>query len=446
MVLYQQLKQREDNPLRVGLIGAGKFGSMYLAQAHRTPGVHVAAIADLDVPRVHGTLRRIGWPDHAHGAESVEAALAEHTCFVTDDAQKLINISELDVIIESTGHVVAAVDHALQAFDAGTHIIMVTVEADALIGPVLAARAAAAGVVYSLAYGDQPALICELVDWARLSGFRVTCAGKGTKYLPEFHFSTPDTVWGYYGFSDEQVASGDYNAPMFNSFLDGTKSAIEMAAVANALDLYPAPGGLGFPPAAVDELAQVCRPKRNGGALERSGTVEVVSSLHRDGSTIAQDLRWGVYVSFEAGHEYVARCFKEYGIVTDDSGQYAALYKPAHFIGLELGVSVATVCLQGQPTGVARKFNADVVAVAKRDLKPGDRLDGEGGYTVFGKLLPSADSIEQDVLPIGMSHGLTVTGPVARGQQIRWADVERANGSRLLELRGQMSPDPGPRS
>ncbi|MDH3281468.1 MAG: Gfo/Idh/MocA family oxidoreductase, partial [Gammaproteobacteria bacterium] len=189
MTLYQRLKHRKENPLRVGLIGAGKFGSMYLAQAHRTPGVHVAAIADLHVPRVHETLRRIGWPDDVHTASSVEAALAGRTCFVTDDAQRLINVSELDVIIESTGHVSAAVDHALQAFDAGTHVIMVTVEADALVGPVLAARAAAAGVIYSLAYGDQPALICELVDWARLSGFSVTCAGKGTKYLPEYHFS-----------------------------------------------------------------------------------------------------------------------------------------------------------------------------------------------------------------------------------------------------------------
>ncbi len=439
-MLYEILTQRRDHPLRVGLIGAGKFGSMYLSQAAKTPGVHVVAIADLEVARTHETLRRIGWPDTGHGAQSLSDAIAHRTCYVTEDAPALIASGALDVVIEATGQVATAVDHAQQAFAAGIHVIMVTVEADALVGPALAAQATSAGVVYSLAYGDQPALICELVDWARLCGFPVICAGKGTKYLPEYHFSTPDTVWRHYGFSDEQVATGDYSAPMFNSFLDGTKSAIEMAAVANAVDLAPASTGLGFPPSSVDELPQVCRPITRGGALERGETVEVVSSMRRDGAPVERDLRWGVYVTFEADHDYVARCFKEYGIVTDESGRYAAMYKPAHFIGLELGVSVANVCLREQATGVSRRFNADVVAVAKRDLKPGDRLDGEGGYTVFGALRPAAESTAEGLLPIGMTQGLTVTAAVARGRPLRWTDVTGAETSPLTALRRLMNP------
>ncbi len=144
---------------------------------------------------------------------------------------------------------------------------MVNVEADALAGPLLARRAAEAGIIYSMASGDQPALIAELVDWARTIGFEVICAGKGTKYLPVYHQSTPDTVWGHYGFSEEQVAGGDFNPQMFNSFLDGTKSALEMAAVANACDLSPPDDGLAFPPCGVDDLPTVLRPASEGGIL-----------------------------------------------------------------------------------------------------------------------------------------------------------------------------------
>ena len=161
---------------------------------------------------------------------------------------------------------------------------MVNVEADALVGPLLAQRARAAGIVYSLAYGDQPALICEMVDWCRAAGFEVVAAGKGTKYLPAYHASTPATVWPHYGFTPEVVAAGDFNAQMFNSFLDGTKSAIEMAAVANATGLLPARNGLSFPPCGVDDLPRILKPRRRRRRFcEHAGQVEVVSSVERDG-------------------------------------------------------------------------------------------------------------------------------------------------------------------
>src|SRR4029434_1611411 len=234
----------------------------------------------------------------------------------------------------------AGITHVLACCEHRKHIVMVNVEADALASPLLAQRARDAGVVYSLAYGDQPALICEMVDWCRAAGFEVAAAGKRTKYLRRYHASTRATVWPHYGFTAEMVAAGDFNAQMFNSFLDGTKSAIEMAAVANATGLLPAPDGLGFPPCGADELARALRPRDEGGVLHHRGQVEVVSSLERDGRQISRDLRWGVYVTFAADSEYVRRCFQEYGLATDESGNYSALYRPYHLIGLELGISV----------------------------------------------------------------------------------------------------------
>ena len=430
MNLHRLLQEREaaGAPVRIALIGAGKFGSMFLSQAPRTPGLHVAGIADLSPARVAASLLRVGWPEAVFEAKSLGEAIQRRTTFITDDALSLIAADGIDVVIDATGSPIAGIRHVLACCEHRKHVVMVNVEADALAGPLLARRAAQAGVVYSLAYGDQPALICELVDWARTAGFEVTAAGKGTKYLPAYHASTPDTVWGHYGFTPEMVAQGDFNAQVFNSFLDGTKSAIEMAAVSNASGLTPAPDGLAFPPCGVDDLPRVLRPRSAGGQLHHAGQVEVISSVERDGRPVFRDLRWGVYVTFSADSEYVRRCFKEYGLVTDDSGNCSAMYKPYHLIGLELGISVASVALRREPTGCATDFRGDVVATAKRDLTPGDTLDGEGGYTVYGKLMPAADSLSLGGLPLGLAHRVKLKRPVAAGKPILWSDVEMAEG------------------
>ena len=425
MNLYRLLTQRaaEHAPLRVALIGAGKFGSMFLSQVRRTPGMHLAAVCDLAPQRARESLQRVGWPAEQYAAKSLAAARKSGTTFVTDDALAVIASDAIEIAIDATGNPAAGIRHALACCEHGKHIVMVNVEADALAGPLLARRAAQAGVVYTLAYGDQPALICEMVDWARAAGFEVVAAGKGTKYLPAYHTSTPDTVWGHYGFTPEMVAGGDFNAQMFNSFLDGTKSAIEMAAVANATGLTPAPNGLAFPPCGVDDLPRVLRPRAAGGELHHTGQVEVISSLERDGRPIARDLRWGVYVTFAADSDYVRRCFHEYGLVTDASGNYSAMYKPFHLIGLELGISVASVGLRREATGAATGFRGDVVATAKRDLNAGETLDGEGGYTVYGKLMPAADSLACGGLPLGLAHGVKLTHAVAEGTAVTWNDV-----------------------
>ena len=439
MNLHRLLAQRaaEGRPLRVLLIGAGKFGSMFLAQARRTPGIHVIAVADLDPGRARASLARTGWRPDQGGAPSVDAARKRGTTFVTDDAAAVIANDAVEIVIEATGRPAAGIRHALACCEHHKHIVMVNVEADCLAGPLLARRAREAGVVYSLAYGDQPALICELVDWARAAGFEVVAAGKGTRYLPAYHDSTPETVWKHYGFTPQQVAEGDFNAQMFNSFLDGTKSAIEMAAVANATGLTPAPDGLAFPPCAVDDLARMLKPRDEGGRLHHRGQVEVVSSLERDGRPVPRDLRWGVYVTFAADSEYVRRCFGEYGLATDDSGNYAAMFKPWHLIGLELGISVASVGLRGEATGAATGFRGDVVAVAKRDLQAGETLDGEGGRTVWGRLIPARDSLERGSFPVGLAQGARLERSVGQGAMLTWKDVALAD-SETVRVRRRM--------
>ncbi|QRX84317.1 NAD(P)H-dependent oxidoreductase [Glaciimonas sp. PAMC28666] len=438
--LFQQLKGLAEagKPVRVGLIGAGKFGSMYLSQVPRTPGVHLLGIADLSPVRACQSLKRVGWPEPMYAAKSWTEALRNGSTFVQDDAEALIAQDEIDIIIDATGSPAAGIRHALLCCKHRKHIVMVNVEADALAGPLLARRAKEAGIIYSMAYGDQPALIAEMVDWARTAGFDVVCAGKGTKYLPVYHQSTPDTVWGHYGFSEEQVAGGDFNAQMFNSFLDGTKSALEMAAVANATGLRPGSDGLAFPPCGVDDLPNILRPASAGGILPHSGTVEVVSSLERDGRPVFRDLRWGVYVNFEAPTDYVRECFSQYGLKTDSSGRFATMYKPYHLIGLELGISIANIAIRGEATGSTEEFHGDVAATAKRDLRAGERLDGEGGHMVYGKLMSAADSLNHDALPIGLAHNIVLKRPISAGQCVRWSDVVIDSSKESIQVRREM--------
>lgn len=425
-------------PLRVGVIGAGKFGSMYLSQAGRTTGVHVLGVADLDVERAKAALARVHWPEERYAAAGFAEALRSGSTHVTDDAMALIAADGLEVVVDATGNPAAGIRHALAAFARGVHVVMVNVEADVLAGPLLARRAAEAGVVYTLAYGDQPALICELVDWARTCGFEVIAAGKGTRYMPHFHQSTPATVWDWYGLGAEHAKANNLNPQMFNSFIDGTKSGIEMAAVANACGLSAPKAGLAFPACEIRDLPEVLKPTADGGTLEGRGMVEVVSSVHRDGRPVEDNLRWGVYVTFDGETEYVKRCFGEYGLATDAAGRYSALWRPFHLIGLELGVSVASAGLRGEPTGAARGWRADVVAVAKFDLPKGDQLDGEGGYKVWGRIMPAGDSRTMNGLPIGLAHGVTLKRAVAAGEALTWDDVEHDPADAAIRFRREM--------
>lgn len=427
MNLSRMLKERhaEHRPVTVGLIGAGKFGTMFLSQARSTEGVHVVAVADLNLERARSQLRMASWPDAQFAAASLDDALETGRTLITDDAPRLIAHPGIEVVVEATGDPTTGIRFCLEAIEQGKHIVMVNVEADAVAGPLLARRAKQAGVVYSLAWGDQPALVCEHVDWARTAGFKVVAAGKGTRYHPTYHQSTPDTVWDIL---DKYLVIKDRNSinpKMFNSFVDGTKSAIEMTAVCNATGLQAQSEGLSFPPASRFEHADICKPKSDGGVLEKSGVTEVTSSVNRDGTEVPHNLVMGTYVVFEAAedNEYARRCFREYHLLPDKSGKYAALYRPTHMIGLELGISIASAALRKEPTGAAICFNSDVVATAKRDLKAGEMLDGEGGFCVWGKQTPAERSLKEGLLPLGLAHKIKLKNDVRQGERLKWSDV-----------------------
>ena len=440
MNLHAKLLERETagRPVTVAVIGAGKFGTMFLSQARLTQGMHAVAVADLDVGRARSQLKTAGWPDETYAAPSLADAHKKRTTFVTDDAEALIADPRIEVIIEATGVPGAGIHHALKAIANGKHIVMVNVEADAVAGPLLARRAKAAGVVYSLAWGDQPALICEHVDWARAAGFKVICAGKGTRYEPHYHKSNPDNVWDildkYLNISDRK----SINPKMFNSFVDGTKSGIEMTAVCNATGLVPQSNGLGFPPATRFELAEICKPKSDGGTLEKAGVTEVTSSVYRDGRDVPHHLALGTYVVFEGDTEYARRCFKEYAMLPDRTGKYAALYRPIHMIGLELGISVASAALRNEATGAPNGFRSDVVATAKRALKAGEMLDGEGGFCVWGRQMPADVSLERELLPLGLAHDVKLKRDIAEGQALRWSDVAYDLNDPAVKIRREM--------
>jgi predicted homoserine dehydrogenase-like protein len=431
-------REAAARPVVIGLIGAGKFGTMFLTQVRRTRGMHLAGLADLDVGRARRQLAAAGWPAEAYSAASLGDAIKSRRLHVGDDADALFACPEIEVVVEATGIPEVGIRHALAAIAHGKHIVMVNVEADALAGPLLAEKARRAGVVYSLAWGDQPALICEHVDWARTCGFTVVAAGKGTRYEPHYHRSNPDNVWDildkYLNITDRK----SINPKMFNSFVDGTKSGIEMTAVCNATGLVPQSEGLGFPPATRFELAEVCKPKADGGTLEKAGVTEVTSSVYRDGRDVPHHLALGTYVVIEGESDYARQCFKEYAMLPDRSGRYAALYRPIHMIGLELGVSIASAVLRGEPTGCPTGFRSDVVATAKRNLKAGEVLDGEGGFCLWGRQVPAKVSLRDGLLPLGLAQNVKLKRDIAEGEALKWTDVAYDPADAAVKIRREM--------
>ncbi|SLN26751.1 hypothetical protein AQS8620_00805 [Aquimixticola soesokkakensis] len=446
MNLHSMLAERAANgrPIRVGLIGAGKFGSMVLAQARKIPGYHIVAVADLDAGKARGSLARTGWQPDEYSATSFGNAMDTGRTFVTDDAKALCDFDGIECVIEATGHPIAGTRHALMAIEGMKHIVMVNVEADVMCGPLLGKMAREKGLIYSMAYGDQPAFMCELVDWVRSCGFELVSAGKGMNFQPEYRYSTPDTVWGYFGWSEEFVAKGDFNPKMYNSFTDGTKAAIEMAAVANATGLDCSDNGLAFPPTGLHDLAQVFKPQSDGGRLERSNMIDIAASQEPDGREVMNNIRYGMFVTFKAPDEYTKNCFEQYGLLTDKSGWYGSMWRPFHLIGLETSVSVMSAVLRHEPTGTSKLFHADAVATAKSDLKAGEFLDGEGGFATWAKSVSARHSTAVDALPMGLAHHVKLKNNIKRDQIVKMSDVEFTDDLDVVDLRREQVRTMGP--
>ena len=423
MFLHTKLENRKE-PIRIAFIGCGKFVSMFLAQYNHLDKIQIDSIVDLNIDQAKKNCTNSG--------------LDETTISEINFSKSLDEILDrnIEIFIEATGNPIVGTVHATNIIKNKKHVILVNVEADITCGKYLSDIAKENGVICSMAYGDQPSLIIEQIEWARLNGFSVVCAGKGTKYHPTFEYSTPDTVWGHYGLTKERAEKeSGMNPKMFNSFLCGDKSAIEMCAVSNAANLKCPSNGLTFPPIGVYDIAKKLIPKQEGGLIDFDGQVEVISSIDLNKNDIPNDLRWGVYIVIKAKNEYVKNCFKDYGMVTDSSGNYSAIWRPYHYIGLELAQSIYSIALDNRATGFTKKYNADVASYAKKDLKIGDKLDGEGGFCARGKLITSQKSKDEKILPLGLTDNAILKKNINKDQVIRLDDVELNLPKEVIEAR-----------
>jgi len=411
MYLYSKLEDYKGN-INIAFIGCGKFISMFLSQYNQLKKIKIDTIVDLDIERAKSNCIKSG----------LKKETVEKINFV-NSLDSILN-RDIEIFIEATGNPIAGTQHAYKVIQSKKNIIMVNVEADVLCGKYLSDLAKENNVIYSMAYGDQPSLILEQIEWARLNGFFVTCAGKGTKYHPSFEYSTPENVWNNYGMTAGEAENAGMNPKMFNSFVTGDKSSIEMAAVANASGLKCPKNGLTYPPVGVYDIANKLIPKDNGGFIDYEGQVEVISSIDRNKIQIENDLRWGVYIVIKAQNNYVKDCFKEYGMVTNNSGEYSAIWRPYHYVGLELAQSIYSIALDKKSTGHTKFFNADVVSIAKKDLSSGEILDGEGGFTSRGRLVTSRNSIDSNFLPLGLSDGAKTKKSIKKDEFIKIDDVE----------------------
>jgi predicted homoserine dehydrogenase-like protein len=423
MFLNTKLETRED-PIKIAFIGCGKFVSMFLAQYNHLKKIEIDSVVDIDINQAKKNFLKSG----------ITSETIEKINF-TNSIDEIID-REIEIYVEATGNPIIGTVHATKIINSKRHIILVNVEADITCGKYLSDLAKKNNVICSMAYGDQPSLILEQIEWARLNGFEVICAGKGTKYHPSFEYSTPDTVWDHYGLTKERAENeSGMNPKMFNSFLCGDKSAIEMCAVSNAADLKCPSNGLTFPPVGVYDIAKKMIPKKNGGLIDTEGQVEVISSIDLDKKDIQNDLRWGVYIVLKAKSEYVKNCFKDYGMVTDKSGNYSAIWRPYHYIGLELAQSIYSIALDNRATGFTKNYNAEVASVSKKDLKKGEKLDGEGGFCTRGTLITSEKSKKEKILPLGLTDNAILKKDINKDEIIKLEDVELNLPKEVIEAR-----------
>ena len=423
MFLHTKLETRTD-PIRIAFIGCGKFVSMFLAQYNHLNKIQIDSIVDININQAKKNCLNSGL-----SSKSIE------NINFSNSIDEILD-RNIEIFIEATGNPIIGTVHADKIIKKQKHVILVNVEADITCGKYLSDLAKKNNVICSMAYGDQPSLIIEQIEWARLNGFEVICAGKGTKYHPTFEYSTPDTVWGHYGLTKERAENeSGMNPKMFNSFLCGDKSAIEMCAVSNAANLKCPSNGLTFPPVCVYDIAKKMIPKKDGGLIDCEGQVEVISSIDLEKKDIQNDLRWGVYIVLKAKNEYVKNCFKDYGMVTDSSGNYSAIWRPYHYIGLELAQSIYSVALDNRATGFTKNYNAEVGSIAKKDLKKGEKLDGEGGFCARGRLITSKKSKKEKILPLGLTDNAILKKDINKDETIKIDDVELNLPKEVIEAR-----------
>jgi len=425
-----------DDKVRIGIIGAGVFGTMMIIQLARMQGLEPSIVADVKLDHALQALElartRRGEIVEVHTVSRANAAMDKHKMVVTKDAQVLVQ-SDIDIVVEATGNAEVGARYVFEALMNKKHIVLVNVETDALTGPILKKIANNSDLHYSLAYGDQPALINELYDWAKTLGLEIIAAGKGTRYKPAFRRNTPDDALQIYGFNEASIQKMHPNSKMYNSFIDGTKSAVEMVSVSNMTGLKPDIRGMHFPTATINEIPNKLCLQKDGGILQQEHVVEVVSSLTNEGHEVHPNLRHGVYLVFRSMDDQIQQ---QAGMYCDQKGTgNALLYRPYHFTGIEAPISVAKIAFDNTCTGSPLGWYSDVITVAKRDLARGEVLDGGGGYTVYGLAEDACVSRKEHFLPIGLANGVRVKRRILTDEILTYDDVELNEASFGLQLR-----------
>ncbi len=438
-----QLAQRaaENNPIRVGIIGAGKFGAGLVAQLSQMRGMVASAIADINLEHAIGAYTVSNIPpdviSQVQNVNTLNDTIHTGKRAVTEDGMHIIQSDLIDVVVEATGIPEVGARMAYHTLMHKKHLVMVNVETDVTIGPFLRRLADNAGVVYTLVDGDQPGVTMNIVEWAKTLGFEIVAAGRGTIFYGDDRAGIPETVPQRFGFNQELIERRTINFKMFNSFRDGSKAQIEMTSLANMAGLPPDIRGMHEPPVNISDIAQVFSLREEGGILSRHGVVELANSIAIDGKTMLDNpLRMGVFVVIRTDHPFTQEDLASYNLHPGGDGKNYLLYRPYHLVAVEAPISIAKAVLYGEPTGTPLPTPvADIITVAKRNLKAGEILDGSGGYTVNGLIEKVDVARAENLLPLGLSDNTTLKCDVSQGEAISYDMVELDEASFVLKLR-----------
>lgn len=422
--LARDLRARAETgrPVRIGLIGSGEMGTDIVARVAHMEGIEIGAISELNPVNAHKAVdiafREKGHSREVSGTDSVNAAIEAGKIAITSDANAILNSGLIDVIVDATGVPAVGAEIGLRAMEHGKHLVMMNVEADVTIGAYLKSEADRLGVTYSLGAGDEPSSCMELIEFVSAMGHRIVAAGKG-KNNPLNVDATPPAY-------EEEAARRHMNVRMLVEFVDGSKTMVEMAAIANATGLVPDVAGMHGPAATLDQLNKVLVPKADGGVLNRVGVVDY---------SIGKGVAPGVFVVAEMDHP---RIWERMEDLKMGKGPYFTFHRPYHLTSLEVPLTCARVVLYGKPDMVPlAKPVAEVCAVAKKDMKPGEKLDQIGEYCYRAWILEAAVARADKAIPCGLLAGGTVTAPIKKGELITWANAKPAEGSRIAALRAK---------
>ena len=420
--LARDLAQRADEgrPVRIGLVGCGEMGTDIVTQVAQMRGIEVAAIVDTRGERAREAVAIAQRPAESAGdaqsAQAMTALIEAGRTAIVPDAAMVVTHDLVDVVIDATGKPAVGAEIGLKAMEHGKHLVMMNVEADVTIGAYLKHAASKLGVVYSLGAGDEPSSCMELIEFVSAMGHRVVAAGKG-KNNPLNHDATPDEY-------REEAERRNMNPRMLVEFVDGSKTMVEMAAIANATGLVPDRPGMHGPAATRDELSRVLCPVEDGGVLSRKGCVDF---------SIGKGVAPGVFVIAEMAHPRLRERMNDLKL---GEGPYYTFYRPYHLTSLEVPLTCARAVLYGKADMVPLdRPVAEVCAVAKRDLKPGERLDAIGEYTYRSWIMTVEDARAAKAVPCGLLEGGTVTAPIAKGELLTYANATPDAGSGLVALR-----------